>query len=58
MQIAHLAAEPASIIYIVTGAIGLLFARLRASGQRAESSVPMLFCRSSTREKLSHISLT
>jgi hypothetical protein len=56
MQLASLiAAEPASIFYIVTGAIGLLVARRRPSGQ---SSVTMLFCRKSTHEKLRQMSLT
>jgi hypothetical protein len=54
----NLAAEPASIIYIVTGAAGLLFARLRTSSQATDSSVVMLFCRRSTREKMAHINLT
>jgi hypothetical protein len=58
MQIGYLAAEPASILYIVTGAIGLVFARFRASGQRDKSSVTMLFCRKSTHEKLRSVSLT
>ncbi len=52
-----LAAEPASIIYIVTGAIGLIFARLRITAQRDESSVAMLFCRKSSQEKLHRINL-
>jgi hypothetical protein len=61
MEFAHLtslAAEPASIIYIVTGAAGLLFARLRAPRQLGNSSVLMLFCRKSTREKVRQINLT
>lgn len=55
---ACLAAEPASIIYIVTGAVGLLLARFRRSKRTTRSSVAMLFCRRSTREKLGRISLT
>lgn len=51
-----LAAEPASIIYMVTGAVGLLLARFRSSGQPA-SSIVMLFCRRSSREKIGQISL-
>ena len=54
-----IAAEPATVLYIVTGAIGLLFARRRTSGKPpVDSSVAMLFCRKSTREKLRQISLT
>lgn len=53
-----LAAEPASILYIVTGLVGLLFARLRVSRKQAGSSVFMLFSKESTREKLSQLSLT
>ena len=57
MELAHLtviAAEPASIIYMLSGAIGLLFARRRPHSQRAaDSSVAMLFCRKQTHDKLS-----
>jgi hypothetical protein len=53
-----LAAEPASIIYMVSGAVGLLFARRRTLGQRsADSSVAMLFCRKQTHDKLSNLKL-
>jgi hypothetical protein len=52
-----LAAEPASIIYIVTGTVGLLLARLRPNWV-PDSSVVMLFCRRLTREKLARIRLT
>ena len=55
---ACLAAEPASIIYIVTGAVGLILARFRRSKRTTRSSVAMLFCRRSTRETLGRISLT
>ncbi len=60
MHLASLiAAEPASVLYIVTGAVGLLFARRHTSGRPpAESSVAMLFCRKSTRAKLRQLSLT
>jgi hypothetical protein len=61
MQIAsltHLAAEPASILYIVTGTVGLLFARLRVSRQQGRPSIFMLFCKKSTRDKLNQLSLT
>lgn len=53
-----LAAEPASIIYVVTGAVGLLLARLRPNRGVPDSSVIMLFCRRLTREKLAQIRLT
>ncbi|HMH13324.1 MAG TPA: hypothetical protein VK578_09470 [Edaphobacter sp.] len=53
-----IAAEPASIIYIVSGAVGLLFARRRTAGQRTtDSSVAMLFCRKQTHDKLSKLKL-
>jgi hypothetical protein len=52
-----LAAEPASVIYVVTGAVGLLVARLRPN-RVPDSSVIMLFCRRLTREKLAQIRLT
>jgi hypothetical protein len=53
-----LAAEPASIFYIVTGAVGLLFARRRTLSQRTtDSSVAMLFCRKHTHDKLSKLKL-
>ena len=57
MGLAHLAAEPASILYIVTGAVGLLFARRRTSQRAPDSSVAMLFCRSHTHDKLSKLNL-
>ena len=53
-----LAAEPASIIYMVSGAVGLLFARRRTLGQRStNSSVSMLFCRKQTHDKLNNLKL-
>ena len=58
MQIVHLAAEPASIFYIATGFVGLLFARFRTSKQLSESSIMMLFCRRSTHKKLLRVKLT
>jgi len=58
MSIAHLAAEPASIFYIATGAIGVIIAHFRSPGQRSISSVAMLFCRRSSHEKMRSISLT
>jgi hypothetical protein len=65
MELAHLtiilpitAAEPASIIYIVSGALGLLFARRRTASQRpTDSSVAMLFCTKQTHDKLSKLKL-
>ncbi|HEY6412985.1 MAG TPA: hypothetical protein VIX42_04830 [Edaphobacter sp.] len=54
----RLAAEPASIFYIVSGAVGLLFARRRTLSQReTHSSVAMLFCRKHTHDKLSKLKL-
>ena len=58
MQIVHLAAEPASIFYIATGFIALLFARFRTSTHLGESSILMLFCKRSTRKKLLQVKLT
>ena len=53
-----LAAEPASIIYMVSGAVGLLFARRRTLAQRTKSSsVAMLFCRKQSHETLSKLKL-
>jgi hypothetical protein len=61
MELAHLttiAAEPASIVYMVSGAVGRLFARRRTLNQRAtDSSVAMLFCRKQTHDKLSKLKL-
>lgn len=57
MQTIHLAAEPATIIYLLTGAVGLLFARFRGVKRENVSSTIMLFCRRSTREKLGSVSL-
>jgi hypothetical protein len=61
MEIAHfstLTAEPATVIYIVTGTAGLLLTRLRTSGKWTGFPLFMLFCKKSTREKLRQISLT
>jgi hypothetical protein len=65
MELAHLttilpalAAEPASIFYMVTGAVGFIFARRRTASQRdADSSVAMLFCRKQTHDRLSKLNL-
>jgi hypothetical protein len=51
-----LAAEPASIFYMITGIIGLLYARRRRTSARP--STAMLFCSRSAREKLDNIRLT
>jgi hypothetical protein len=51
-----LASEPASIIYIATGAIGFVFTRLRGT-RPGESSVAMLFCRRSSRAALESLHL-
>jgi hypothetical protein len=51
-----LAAEPASIFYMVTGAIGLLYARSRRAATR--TSTAMFFCSKAGRENLENISLT
>lgn len=55
--IANVAAEPASIIYIVTGAAGLLIARLRPGRRPSGSSIAMLFCRRTSRERMARIDL-
>ena len=56
--ITTLSAEPASIIYMLSGAVGLLFARRRTLAQRpTDSSVSMLFCRKQTHETLSKLNL-
>ena len=64
MELAHLttilpgiAAEPASIIYMVSGAIGLLFARRTVSQRATDSSTAMLFCRKQTHDKLNKLKL-
>lgn len=51
-NVALVAAEPASILYIVSGLIGLVFARLRSSSHPGNSSVLMLVCRRSMHERL------
>ena len=52
------AAEPASIIYIVTGAVGLAIAGLRRSrGAAKPSSTPMLFCSRDSRDTLKDLNL-
>lgn len=56
---AALAAEPASVLYIVTGVMGFACAGLRKSNRVSKaaktpetSSTAMLFCRKASREKL------
>ena len=60
MEIAHLAtilaAEPASIFYMISGAVGLLFARRRGQPPTG-SSVAMLFCRKQTHDRLNKLKL-
>ena len=51
-----LAGEPASILYIVTGAVGFIFAGRRARAN-APTSVAMLFCRRSSRSLLEKLNL-
>jgi hypothetical protein len=52
------AAEPASILYIVTGALGLAIAGLRKSRSTAKpSSIPMLFCSRDSRDTLKDLNL-
>lgn len=52
-----LAAEPASIIYIVTGAAGICLARLRPRKKKGKSSIVMLFCRRSSQKSMAEINL-
>jgi hypothetical protein len=52
------AAEPASILYIVTGAAGFAVAGLRKSRREPKpSSTAMLFCRRSSRITLKEMRL-
>jgi hypothetical protein len=60
MSISHLvlAGEPASIFYMVTGAIGFAVAGLRRSSTaQGSSSVAMLFCRQRSRSMLKSLRL-
>ena len=53
-----IAAEPASIIYIVTGAVGFAIATLRKSRRDSRtSSTPMLFCSRDSRAALKDLDL-
>ena len=53
-----IAAEPASIIYIVTGAVGFTIAALRKSRRDSKtSSTPMLFCNPDSRTTLKDLNL-
>jgi hypothetical protein len=52
------AAEPASILYIVTGAIGFAIAGLRRSRRAPKPpSTPMLFCSRDSRANLKDLNL-
>ena len=52
------ASEPASILYIVTGAVGFAIAGLRKSSRTAKSSsTPMLFCSRDSRATLKDLNL-
>jgi hypothetical protein len=52
------AAEPASILYIVTGAAGFAIAGLRKSNQFSKpSSTTMLFCSRESRATLKNLNL-
>ena len=52
-----LAAEPASILYIVTGAVGFIFAGRRRARANSPTSIAMLFCRRSSRRLLEKLNL-
>jgi hypothetical protein len=54
-----LAAEPASILYIVTGAVGFAYAGLRKAARRppVKTSTPMLFCRRTSHDRLKSLNL-
>jgi hypothetical protein len=53
-----IAAEPASILYIVTGAAGLAIAGLRKSTRAPKPpSTPMLFCSRDSRATLKDLNL-
>ncbi len=52
------AAEPASIFYIATGAVGFAIAGLRKSGRATKpSSTAMLFCSRDSRANLKDLNL-
>jgi hypothetical protein len=54
-----LAGEPASILYILTGAAGFAYAGIRRKSGSApeESSTPMLFSRRESRDRLKALRL-
>ena len=53
-----LAAEPASVFYMLTGALGLAFAgRRKSRGSASTPSTPMLFCKSRSRKMLGSLDL-
>jgi hypothetical protein len=53
------AAEPASFLYILTGAAGFAYAGLRRKSAKPpqESLTPMLFCRRDSRDRLKSLRL-
>jgi hypothetical protein len=53
-----IASEPATVLYLVTGAVGFIFAGIRRSrGLPARSSVAMLFCKRTSRSLLQSLRL-
>ncbi|MCU1320667.1 MAG: hypothetical protein JWM43_316 [Acidobacteriaceae bacterium] len=53
-----LAAEPASILYMATGAAGLVYAGLfKSRAAAAKPSVAMLFCKRKSRAMLDSLNL-
>jgi hypothetical protein len=54
-----LSAEPASILYILTGAAGFAYAGIRrkSTNRPDEPSTPMLFCRRDSRARLKSLRL-
>jgi hypothetical protein len=54
-----LSAEPASILYILTGAVGFAYAGIRRKSTTPpdEPSTPMLFCRRDSRSRLESLRL-
>ncbi|CAN5527665.1 hypothetical protein BH10ACI4_BH10ACI4_32250 [soil metagenome] len=58
--ILNLAAEPASILYMVTGVVGLAYTGIFKSRSKAgagKSSVAMLFCKRKSRALLDSLNL-
>jgi hypothetical protein len=53
-----LASEPASILYILTGAAGFAYAKIRKSTRPSDApSTPMLFCRRDSHARLKSLRL-